>query len=107
MNVWGGDMCFNLASIAIGGLDVDRNVQFFKRDPRPTDTLGVPAMIMVPERLADQSCPLSMFPEYTAGMLRAVRGTRFYPLVYSLMWLRRQQLKKASLKMRALSNFER
>lgn len=96
VNVWGGDMCFNLAAMTIAGVDVVKDVHFFKRDPRSTDKLGEPVSIVVPERLVDRSCPLSMFPEYTAGLLRAVRGTRFYPLVYALMWFRRRQLQKES-----------
>lgn len=95
-NGWGGDMCFNLAAISIAGIDVVPETHFFKRDPRRTDQLGMPAKIVVPESLVDRSCPVSMFAEYSAGTLKAVRRTRFYPLVRALMWARYQQLKKLS-----------
>lgn len=92
-SVWGGDMCFNLAAMSIAGVDVTPDVYFFKRDPRSGDTLGVPSQIVVPGSLIEQSCPLDIFPVYLNDMLAAVRGTRFYPVVYAIMKAREWRLK--------------
>ncbi len=90
---WGGDMCFNLAAMSIAGVDVVPEIHFFKRDPRSSDALGAPAQIVIPQSLRDQSCPLDIFPAYTKDMLAAVRGTRFYPVVYAVMKAREWRLR--------------
>lgn len=90
---WGGDMCFNLAAMTMGGVDVVSDVHFFKRDPRSSDRQGAPIQIAVPESLVERSCPLQFFPGYTKDLLQAVRGTRFYFLVYAVMKVRELRLK--------------
>lgn len=90
---WGGDMCFNLAAMSMAGVDVVPEVHFFKRDPRSTDQRGAPTQIVVPESLLERSCPLPHFEAYTNDMLKAVRGTRFYPLVYAVMKAREWRLR--------------
>lgn len=90
---WGGDICFNLAAMSMSGVDVVSDVHFYKRDPRSTDQLGSPTQIVVPASLAERSCPLQYFPGYTKDMLAAVRGTRFYPVVYAVMKAREWRLK--------------
>lgn len=90
---WGGDMCFNLAAMSMAGVDVISDVHFFKRDPRATDRLGSPEEIVVPASLVQRSCPLQHFSAYTRDMLKAVQGTRFYPLVYAVMKAREFRLR--------------
>lgn len=95
---WGGDMCFNLAALALGGLDVIEEVHFFKRDARSTDSLGDPHPIAIPESLLERSCPLQIFPEYARNTLLAVRGTHFYPVVLAIMRMREWRLKRLAQK---------
>lgn len=91
---WGGDMCFNLAAMTMGKVDVVSDVHFFKRDARNTDQLGAPNRIIVPESLVERSCPLQFFSAYTADTLMAVKGTRFYPLVFAAMKVREWRLRR-------------
>jgi glycosyltransferase involved in cell wall biosynthesis len=91
---WGGDMCFNLAAMTMGSVDVIGEVHFYKRDSREGDQLGAPRNIVIPEGLLERSCPLQFFPGYTKDMLKAVRGTRFYPLVGVAMSVREWRLRR-------------
>ncbi len=90
VDIWGADAIFNLATITLSDLVIEKRILFKKRIARDTDSLDLPADELPIESPTSGHFPQQVAQEYTDGTLNTLNGTKFKGIAAAIMKLRSQ-----------------